>query len=62
MELMREAFQHADIFVSNLAPGAVSRMGLDGARLRENNPGLITCSISGCGEETGRQRKRHTTF
>ena len=40
---MRDALQHADIFVSNLAPGAVSRMGLGGARLRKNNHGLITC-------------------
>ena len=62
MELMREAFQHADIFVSNLAPGAVSRLGLDGARLRENNPGLIACSISGYGEETESSKKKAYDF
>jgi formyl-CoA transferase len=62
MELMRDALQHADIFVSNLAPGAVSRMGLDGVRLRENNPGLITCSISGYGEEGESSKKKAYDF
>jgi len=40
----------ADIFLSNLAPGAVTRMGLDGKTLRLSNPELITCSITGYGE------------
>ena len=62
MELMREAFQHADIFVSNLAPGAVSRLGLDGARLRENTPGLIACSISGYGEQGESSKKKAYDF
>jgi itaconate CoA-transferase len=39
----------ADIFVQNLAPGAVARLGLDPADLRADNPKLITCSISGYG-------------
>jgi itaconate CoA-transferase len=59
---MHDAFQHADIFVSNLATGAVSRMGSDGARLRENNPGLIACSISGYGEETESSKKKAYDF
>lgn len=59
---MRDALQHADIFVSNLAPGAVSRMGLDGARLRKNNHGLITCLISGCWEEGESAKKKAYDF
>jgi itaconate CoA-transferase len=39
----------ADVFVQNLAPGAVQRLGLDPARLRRESPRLITCSISGYG-------------
>ena len=39
----------ADIFVQNLAPGAVERLGLGPAVLREANPRLVTCSISGYG-------------
>lgn len=40
----------ADVFVQNLAPGAVERLGLVPAALRETNPRLVTCSISGYGQ------------
>ena len=62
MELIRDALQHAGIFVSNSDPGAVSSMGLDGARLRENNPGLIACSISGYGEQGESSKKKAYDF
>jgi len=39
----------ADVFVQNLAPGAIDKLGFAPARLREANPRLITCSISGYG-------------
>jgi itaconate CoA-transferase len=39
----------ADVFVQNLAPGAVDRLGLAGAELRERHPGLIVCAITGYG-------------
>ena len=42
LKIMRNMLKIADIFISNLAPGAVSRMGLDGDTLRKGNPGLIT--------------------
>ena len=41
----------ADVFVQNLAPGAVRRLGLDTDALRARYPRLITCSISGYGPE-----------
>ncbi|MEM1044973.1 MAG: CaiB/BaiF CoA-transferase family protein [Pseudomonadota bacterium] len=41
----------ADIFIQNLAPGVIERIGFDPVRLREDNPRLITCSISGYGHE-----------
>jgi itaconate CoA-transferase len=41
----------ADVFVHNLAPGAVQRMGLDGEQLRSRHPRLISCSISGYGPD-----------
>lgn len=50
---MRAMLAKADIFLSNLAPGAVERLGLDGASLRAANPGLITAQITGYGK-TGR--------
>jgi itaconate CoA-transferase len=40
---------HADVFVQNLLPGAVDRLGLDEQTLRDRHPRLITCSISGYG-------------
>jgi crotonobetainyl-CoA:carnitine CoA-transferase CaiB-like acyl-CoA transferase len=38
--------EQADVLVENFAPGAVSRLGLDFAHLRERFPNLVTCSIS----------------
>ena len=49
--LLGRMLERADIFIQNLAPGAVSRLGFDPQALREANPGLITCSISGYGDE-----------
>lgn len=41
----------ADVFIQNLAPGAAARAGFDSLALRKANPRLITCDISGYGEE-----------
>ena len=41
----------ADVLVQNLAPGAVDRMGLDARSLRDRDPRLIYCSISGYGPD-----------
>ena len=40
----------ADVFVQNLKPGAVGKLGFAVDRLRRDYPGLIACSISGYGE------------
>jgi itaconate CoA-transferase len=40
---------NADVFVQNLAPGAIARAGFDSAALRLRHPRLITCDISGYG-------------
>ena len=39
----------ADVFLHNLAPGAVERLGLGADELRKRQPGLIWCGISGYG-------------
>jgi itaconate CoA-transferase len=49
IEALRTLVARADVFVQNLAPGAVERLGLGADALREANPRLITCSISGYG-------------
>ena len=49
-ELVLRILANADVFIQNLAPGAVSRLGLDPTQLHERFPTLIVCSISGYGE------------
>ena len=41
----------ADVFIQNLAPGAIDRLGFAPEKLRANRPSLITVSISGYGDE-----------
>ncbi len=41
----------ADIFIQNLAPGAIDRLGFAPDELRARHPRLITVSISGYGED-----------
>ena len=41
--------ERADAFVENYRPGTLDRLGVGAAALRERNPRLITCSISGFG-------------
>jgi len=49
--LLERILAQADVFVQNLAPGALARAGFDSAALRERYPRLITCDISGYGSE-----------
>lgn len=48
----------ADVFIQNQRPGAIERMGLGEARLRELNPRLVYVSISGFGEVGPYSHKR----
>jgi len=48
----------ADVFVQNLVPGAVDRLGLGAATLRTTHPRLICCSISGYGPTGPYARKK----
>ena len=41
----------ADVFVQNLKPGAIARLGFPIEELRRAHPRLIVCSISGYGED-----------
>ena len=49
--LLGRIVARADIFIQNLTPGAIGRLGFDPANLRRADPRLITVSISGYGEE-----------
>lgn len=48
--LLHRILEQADVFIQNLAPGAIARAGFGEAELRKRNPRLITCDISGYGE------------
>ena len=41
----------ADVFICNLAPAAVRRLGLEPDRLVASHPRLVACQLSGYGEE-----------
>jgi itaconate CoA-transferase len=48
--LLEAMLAKADVFVQNLKPGAMAKLGFATARLRKDYPRLICCSISGYGE------------
>lgn len=48
--ILKRLIARADVFIQNLAPGAADRLGLASAELRDGNPRLIVCEISGYGE------------
>ncbi|HHW38741.1 MAG TPA: CoA transferase [Bacillales bacterium] len=49
-EILSKLLEKADVFIQNLAPGAVDRLGFSPQELQEKHPQLITCSISGYGK------------
>jgi itaconate CoA-transferase len=48
--LLEAVLARADVFVQNLKPGAIAKLGFSIERLRQTYPRLIICSISGYGE------------
>jgi itaconate CoA-transferase len=48
--LLEALLARADVFVQNLKPGAVAKLGFAIERLRRTYPRLIVCSVSGYGE------------
>ena len=48
--LLAAMLKRADVFVQNLKPGAIEKLGFPIAELRRELPRLICCSISGFGE------------
>ena len=51
LAILTALLDRADVFVQNLAPGAADRLGLGAATLQPRYPALITCSVSGYGEQ-----------
>ena len=49
--LLAAMLAKADVFVQNLKPGAVGKLGFPSSALRRAHPRLVICSISGYGED-----------
>jgi len=49
-EIVRRLAARVDVVVENFSPGVMARAGLSYERLRQENPGLIMCSISMAGQ------------
>ena len=62
LRVLRNMLTTADVLLSNLAPGALNRLGLHSDEMRLHNPGLITCSISGYGESGDGAKKKAYDF
>ena len=50
-EIFKRLVRHADVVLENFRPGAMKKLGLDYTVLKEINPGLIYCAVSGFGQE-----------
>ncbi|UCG23269.1 MAG: CoA transferase [Chloroflexota bacterium] len=48
-QILKKLLKRADVFIHNLGPGAVDRLGFSAERLVADNPQLINCAISGYG-------------
>lgn len=48
---LADILRTADVLIQNLKPGSLARLGFDLVELRAKYPRLISCSISGYGEE-----------
>ncbi|WP_343080073.1 CaiB/BaiF CoA-transferase family protein [Ostreiculturibacter nitratireducens] len=58
--LLHRILSRADVFIQNLAPGAMARAGFGSAELREKYPRMITLDITGYGEsEAARHLKAY---
>lgn len=58
--IVKELVRQVDVVVENYSPGVMAKYGLDYASLKQVNPRLIMCSVSGYGQEG--PYARHTSF
>ncbi|HET7310344.1 MAG TPA: CaiB/BaiF CoA-transferase family protein [Mycobacteriales bacterium] len=56
-EILRRLIERADVFLHNLGPGAVERLGFGADELRARHPRLVVCTMSGYGS-TGPYRDK----
>ena len=59
-EVLLRLVQGADVLLESFRPGVMDRLGVGYERLREENPGLVYCAITGYGQDgPNRDRPGH---
>jgi crotonobetainyl-CoA:carnitine CoA-transferase CaiB-like acyl-CoA transferase len=59
-EVLLRLVRDADVLLESFRPGVLSRLGVGYERLREENPGLVYCAITGYGQDGPlRERSGH---
>ena len=51
LKIMDELIESADVYIQNFRPGVAAKLNVDANRLRQLNPRLVYCSISGFGPD-----------
>ncbi len=51
LELFYELVRHADVVLDNFSAGVTKRLGIDHEALAAHNPAIITCTVTGFGED-----------
>ncbi|MDQ6804587.1 MAG: CoA transferase [Actinomycetota bacterium] len=58
--VLRRLARDADVLLESFRPGVLDRLGVGYERLREENPGLVYCAITGYGQDgPARERAGH---
>ncbi len=50
-ELLRQLVRRADVLVENFRPGVMDRLEVGYDNLKQHNPGLVYCAVSGFGQD-----------
>jgi crotonobetainyl-CoA:carnitine CoA-transferase CaiB-like acyl-CoA transferase len=59
-DVLRRLARDADVVLESFRPGVLDRLGVGYERLREENPGLVYCAITGYGQDgPARERSGH---
>ena len=60
-EVLQRLVRTAHVLVENFRPGVMDRLGVGYEQLRQHNPSLIYCAISGFGQDGPMKMRRPTT-
>ena len=58
IDVLRKLLQRADVFIHNLAPGAMARLGFASAQVRREHQRLVVCEVSGYGSDGPYREKK----